>query len=236
MVAQAQCNTIETLRQVVEEHAGKLGAASRDAQSTILDVCSKFPEELTEHAYTHSAATLAEIGIALSLALMTEIAPIRKPLGAIEIRGQRMKMEATLRAQMEAAIAADNNLQENATRAVDHFNKEMRHAKRKALKSYLLYGLFVSRKWLALSGLSLSLYTLWLMAYGHAHSKDLVIGSAFLACFIQGLPLILLKNHKAVAKEKQDAEGQIDWLVQAANNLSEKVAQLTREQGKPGEQ
>lgn len=200
-MAAQQCNTIETLKQVIEENAGKLGAASNEAQHAILDVCSKFPEELTGHAYTHSAATLAEVGIALSVALMTEIAPIGKPLDSFGLHKQYKESEEKLRVRMANAVSHQDPSTESILAGFEA-KWEKLSIRLKAAKGYFLYALYKGRKFLALLGLCMSMLTLWLMAYGHTHSKDLIIGIAFVACAIQGLPVILLKNHKAEVKEK----------------------------------
>lgn len=195
MAAQPQCNTVETLRQVIEGNVGKVGETCNEVAAKVVEACSGIGQVFAEHSYAHSAATLAELSIGLSIALMTELVSAVEPPDPVAVRG---KFDKSQRELADALVNAGKS-----SDPASHGEMAMREHKRKnrAIKVDLWFGIvlfyiFRLRKWFAFAGLLCASFVLWALAYMHPVSKSLVMGMAFIGFAVPCVLMVILKNHK----------------------------------------
>lgn len=195
MAAQPQCNTIETLRQVIEGNVDKVGDACNGVAAKAVESCSGIGQIFAEHSYAHSAATLAELGIGLSIALMTELVTSVEPPDPLAVRGRFDNLKNDL-AKALAKAGDSNDPESHGEKAMSAHKKEARAIRRDYWFGLTAYYLFKWRKGFAFVGLLCALFVIWALAYMHPVSKGLVMGMAFTGFSLPSVLMVLLKNHK----------------------------------------
>lgn len=195
MAAQPQCNTVETLRQVIEGNAEKVGKTCNEVAAKAVDAYSGIGQAFAEHSYAHSAATLAELSIGLSIALMTEIVSAVEPPDPLTVKD---KFDLS-KNELAMALATAGQSADPATHgmtAMSAYTKKVDAIKRSYWFGLVAFYSFRSRKWLAFVAMLLALSVLLVLAYMHPISKNLVMSMAFAAFVIPCVLMVILKNHK----------------------------------------
>lgn len=186
-MATVPCNTVDVLGQLIRERSDSLTRLLSDKilANSCVDLHG-LEDLLGAHSYAHSVATFSEIGIGLSIVLLTEL--IKVPPLPDEIR--RQETSKALIADLQRRLAATPASALPLTR---NFQRQIKAAQLKDAVGVVAVYIHKLRRYVGYTGLSLGFAALICLAFPPAVGRAWLLVFSTLSFLLPSVVLLILK-------------------------------------------